>query len=127
MHDLGITFIRYDTKQPSIEDGIEAVRRNLPKMWFDERACEPLLKALENYRQEYDVKRKVYKSNPLHDWSSHWADTMRYMCVALPRLTNVNDPVALEKRYNDAMGYQGNLPAVFRDDLPDSGPSGYGF
>lgn len=127
MHDLGITFIRYDTKQPSIEDGIEAVRRNLPKMWFDERACEPLLKALENYRQEYDVKRKVYKNNPLHDWSSHWADTMRYMCVALPRLTNTNDPVALEKRYNDAMGIQSNLPAVFRDDLPDSGPSGYGF
>ena len=26
MHDLGITFIRYDSKQPGIDDGIEAVR-----------------------------------------------------------------------------------------------------
>ena len=42
MHDLGITFVRYTEKQPSIEDGIEAVRRNLPKMWFDEKACEPI-------------------------------------------------------------------------------------
>lgn len=127
MHDLGITFIRYDTKQPNIEDGIECVRRNLPKMWFDEKACEPLLKALENYRQEYDVKRKVYKTNPLHDWSSHWADAMRYLCVGLPKVTNTNDPKALEQRYNEAMGYQGNMPAIFRTDLPDSGPGGFGF
>ena len=119
MHDLGITFIRYTEKQPNIEDGIEAVRRNLPKMWFDEKSCEPLLKALENYRQEYDVKRKVYKTNPLHDWSSHWADAMRYLCVGLPKITNTNDPKALEQRYNEAMGYQSNLPSVFRTDLPD--------
>ena len=118
MHDLGITFIRYDTKQPNIEDGIEAVRRNLPKMWFDERACEPLLKALENYRQEYDVKRKVYKTNPLHDWSSHWADAMRYLCVGLSKISNVSSPEALERRYNEAIGGT-SLPGFFRDDLPN--------
>ena len=131
MHDLGITFLRYgkDEIKPirGIDEGIEAVRRNLPKMWFDEFACEPLIKALQNYQQEYDVKRKVYKSNPRHDDSSHYCDAMRYLCVALPRLTNTNDPVALEKRYNEAMGYQGNMPAVFRDDLPDSGSGGFGF
>ena len=127
MHDLGITFVRFTEKQPNIQEGIEAVRRNLPKMWIDDRACEPMLKALENYRQEYDVKRKVYKISPLHDWSSHWADTMRYLCVGLPKVSSINDPKALEQRYNEAMGYQGNLPPVFRDDLPDSGPSGYGF
>ena len=120
MHDLGITFIRYDSKQPSIEDGIEAVRRNLPKMWFDKNACEPLLKALENYRQEYDVKRKVYHSKPLHDWSSHFCDAMRYLCVGLQYVSNTSSPEALEKRYNEAMGY-GNqsMPAIFRDDLPN--------
>src|SRR5690606_37344303 len=52
----------------SLEDGIEAVRSNLPKMYFDEKRCGPLIKALENYRQEFDVKKKVYKSVPLHDW-----------------------------------------------------------
>lgn len=120
MHDLGITFVRYSSKQPSIEDGIEAVRRNLPKMWFDETNCKSLIKSLENYRQEFDVKRKVYKDNPLHDWSSHWADAARYLCVALPMLENTSSPEALERRYNEAMGYGNqNLPAVFRTDLPD--------
>ena len=117
MHDLGITFIRYDSKQPGIDDGIEAVRRNLPKMWFDEKSCEPLIKALENYRQEYDSKNKIYKPNPLHDWSSHFADSMRYLCVALPKLTNNSSAEALEKRYNEAMGYGQSLPAFFRDDI----------
>lgn len=119
MHDLGVTFIRYSEKQPGIEDGIEAVRRNLPKMWFDERNCTPLLKSLENYRQEYDVKRRVYKAQPLHDYSSHFADAMRYMCVALPKVAFKGSPEDLDKRYREAMyGETSNMPAIFRDDLP---------
>ena len=100
MHDLGVTFMRYSDKAPSIMDGIEAVRRNLPKMWIDERSCGKLLKSLENYRQEYDHKRKVYNLNPLHDEFSHAADAMRYLCVALPKLISNSDPKQLEDRYN---------------------------
>lgn len=70
----------------SIEDGIEAVRCALPRMYIDERKCGGLIKALENYRQEYDAIKKVYKSQPLHDWSSHYADCMRYLAISLPRL-----------------------------------------
>lgn len=118
MHDLGISFVRYSEKQPSIDDGIETVRRNLPKMWFDLKSCETLIKSLENYRQEYDHKRKVYKQNPLHDNHSHFADAMRYLCVALPMLTNGNDPKALEKRYNEAVyGNETQPSGFFRDDL----------
>jgi hypothetical protein len=94
MHDLGITFIKYDTKQPSIEDGIEAVRRNLPKMWFDETNCKSLIKSLENYRQEFDVKRKIYKDNPLHDWSSHWCftgDTKVLTRSGMRQIINIQD------------------------------------
>jgi len=49
----------------------------------------------------------------------HNCDAMRYLCVGLPKVTNTNDPKALEQRYNEAMGYQGNMPAIFRTDLPD--------
>jgi len=121
MHDLGVTFVRYQESQPSIEDGIEAVRRTLPKVWFDEKACAPLIKALENYRQEYDIKRKVYKSNPLHDWSSHFCDGFRYLCVGLPKITATSSPEALEKRYNEAVYGVDNsrTPNIFRDDLPN--------
>jgi hypothetical protein len=68
----------------SIEDGIEAVRSTLPKCWIDEVKCKPLIKALENYRQEWDDKRKVYKTTPLHDQWSHFCfvgDT----CIATNR------------------------------------------
>jgi hypothetical protein len=66
---LGINF----TVAPdvSIVDGIEAVRSTLPKCWIDETKCAQLIKALENYRQEFDAKHKVYKANPLHNQFSH--------------------------------------------------------
>jgi phage terminase large subunit len=114
---LGITF----TVAPdvSIEDGIESVRSTLSKVWIDEKSCAPLIKALENYRQEYDIKRKVYKSHPLHDWSSHWADAMRYLAISLPKTRDGASAEELDKRYQEAvLGNNAGLPGIFRDDLP---------
>lgn len=112
---LGISF----TIAPdlSIEDGIEAVRSVLSKVWIDERNCKQLLKSLESYRQEFDAKRGVYKPHPLHDFSSHYADAMRYLAISLPKTRDGASPEELDKRYNEAMyGAQSNMPAVFRDD-----------
>ena len=112
---LGINFtIASDL---SVPDGIESVRSSLSKVWIDEVACKPLIKALENYRQEFDVKRKVYKDYPLHDWASHFADSMRYLCISLPKLRDGLSPEDLEKRYQEAMyGGKANLPYMFRED-----------
>jgi hypothetical protein len=115
MHDLGVTFLRVEGKLPSIDDGIEAVRRILPKCWFDDRSCGKLIKALENYRQEYDNKRKVYKSTPLHDINSHAADAMRYLALAIPKLTPNSSPQELKDRYNKAM-YGENVTTGFFSD-----------
>lgn len=114
---LGINF----TIAPDlpIEDGIEAVRSVFSKVWIDDNNCASLLKSLENYRQEYDMRHKVYKSHPLHDWSSHWADAMRYLCISLPRMRDGLTAEDLEKRYQQAMyGNKSNMPSIFRDDLP---------
>jgi len=114
---LGIRFTVAD--DVSIVDGIECVRSNLSKMWIDEKACAPLLKAVENYRQEYDVKKRIYKNHPLHDWSSHFSDALRYLCISLPKTRDGLSAEDLDKRYTEAVyGTQGSLPAVFRDDLP---------
>ncbi len=102
MSDLGVTFVKYNEKPVGIMDGIEAVRRNLPKIWFDERACASLLRSLENYRAEFNNKHGVYNQNPLHDKFSHGADAMRYLCCALPKLMNNSNPEALEQRYREA-------------------------
>jgi hypothetical protein len=114
---LGLKFIT----APSIEvmDGIEAVRSAFSKIWIDEVKCRPLIKALENYRQEYDAKKKIYKSEPLHDFASHFADAMRYLCISLSKTRDSLSPEDLDRRYKEALyGTQSNMPAVFRDDLP---------
>lgn len=55
---------------------IEAVRHLFPRFQFDD-ANEKVrfgVDALSQYRKEYDEKNRVFKSSPLHDWTSHCAD-----------------------------------------------------
>ncbi len=111
---LGIKF----TVAPnlSIMDGIESVRSAFSKIWIDETKCEKLLKAINNYRQEYDSKKKTYKERPLHDWTSHMADALRYLCITLPKTRDGHStPEELDSRYREAMfGDSNNLPPFFR-------------
>ena len=62
----------------TVDDGINGVRQLMPRMWFDADKCRDGLEALRHYRTEFDEKAKVFKPRPLHDWSSHCADAMRY-------------------------------------------------
>lgn len=111
---LGIKFTLANDCE--IPDGIEACRSVFSKLWVDEKQAANLLKALENYRQEYDSKRKVYRPRPLHDWSSHFADAFRYMAVSLPKTRDSLSAEELEKRYQSAMyGNEASLPPMFQD------------
>jgi len=65
----------------SVADGIQSVRRLLPRCWFDEEATKQGLSALRNYRREFDEKRNVFYDRPLHDWCSHAADAFRYLAI----------------------------------------------
>jgi phage terminase large subunit len=64
-----------------VADGIQAVRMLLPTCWFDKAKCKDGIEALRMYRREYDDKRQEFKVNPLHDWTSHYADALRYFAV----------------------------------------------
>lgn len=120
--ELGINFTI--SNEVDIPDGIEACRSCFSKLWIDEKKCEPLIKALENYRQEYDVKRKIYKPRPLHDWASHWADAFRYLAVSLPKTRDGLTPEELNNRYNRAMyGETASLPKFFQQ--PDHNLGAY--
>lgn len=113
---LGINFtIASDL---SIMDGIESVRSAFSKIWIDEVACKDLIRSLENYRQEYDSKRKVYKAIPLHDKNSHAADAFRYLCISLPKIRDGASPEDLDRRYNEAI-YGTNKPGGFFGDEPN--------
>ena len=69
----------------SVEDGIAAVRALLPRCWFDAEKCEVGLKALRNYRVEFNEKMGTFAARPRHDWTSHAADAFRYFAIGLDR------------------------------------------
>lgn len=78
--NLGISFA---TSRPhKVMDGIEAVRTLLPRMYFDRDKCQRGIEALGLYRQEWDPKLQAFKPTPLHDWTSHGADALRYFAMS---------------------------------------------
>ena len=112
--ELGVVFT--EPVEIGIEDGIELVRKSFTKIWIDQKKCAKLIKALENYREEFDIKRKIYKGRPLHDWASHAADAMRYLCASLPKTKDGLSAKKLEEKYQEARyGTNWNMPAPFRD------------
>lgn len=69
-------------RETDIQTGIEAVRSLLSVAYIDEKNCRHLLKCLENYHKKYNDKTQAYSETPLHDWTSHAADSVRYMANA---------------------------------------------
>ncbi len=65
----------------SVQDGIQAVRHMLPRVWFDKR-CEDGIEALRQYQREYDEDKKAFRHTPRHDWTSHPADAFRMLAIA---------------------------------------------
>ena len=65
----------------SIADGINAARRLLPLCVFHPR-CEEGINALEQYRREWDDDKKAFRASAVHDWTSHFADSFRYLAFA---------------------------------------------
>jgi len=111
---LGIRFVV--AKNLSLEDGIEAVRSTLPKIYIDENKCSKLIKAIEGYHYEFDSKRNVYSPKPVHDSNSHASDALRYLCISLGFVRKGTTPEELEQRYQEAMhGGQHNMPTPFQD------------
>lgn len=60
---------------------IEAVRRLLPRIWFNRDTTQAGRDALIAYHEKRDEKRGV-GLGPAHDWASHGADAFGLMCVA---------------------------------------------
>ena len=73
------------------QSGINAVRNLIPRMLFDRENCRDGIEALRNYRTEYDEKRQIFSNNPLHDWTSDYADSLRYYAI-----TRRRNPVAIQ-------------------------------
>ena len=77
---MGLTFRTVQRPQAKSE-GIQAVRRILPRCWIDENRAEHGLACLSSYHREYDDKLQAFKDNPVHDWASHGADAMQTLAL----------------------------------------------
>ena len=58
-----------------VEDRIEASRQMLKNCWFDAEKCKHGIRALQNYRREFNDKLEQFKATPVHDWASHGSDS----------------------------------------------------
>ena len=73
--ELGIAF--EVAPKISVEDGIEAVRKNLINCWFDKSRCGTAIEYLKAYQKRYDDKNQCFRNKPLHNFASHCADSFR--------------------------------------------------
>lgn len=81
--ELGVGNVRI-VPDLSLQDGIQAVRAIFPRLWIDHAKCNEydLLESLRQYQREWDDDKKRYRDKPRHDWTSHGADSVRYMAIA---------------------------------------------
>lgn len=89
LESLGLTNLRVAPLH-RVEDGINGVRVLLPRCWFDEKRCTRGIEALKLYRSEFDDKLQVLKPHPVHDWTSHCADAMRYLAMTIDSVVSTN-------------------------------------
>ena len=69
---------------------IEAVRRVFPRVWMDKAKCEGGIEALGWYHEKKDEHREI-GLGPVHDWSSHGADSFGAMCLESEKLSKVRE------------------------------------
>lgn len=79
-----------------IDDGVEALRTRFNTLWIDNERCSGFLDKLSQYRKDYDEKNATFRAKPVHDWTSHAADMMRYWAV-----TNFDPHTGRQKEAGD--------------------------
>ncbi len=81
----------------SIQDGIEAGRRLFKRLYVDKVKCADFLEAIPQYTREYDEENKIFKTTPLHDWTSHYADEHRYAALVYNQFSNESNAFAQQR------------------------------
>lgn len=65
---------------PRVEEvgvGINLTRDKFGNSYFDDEKCAEGISALENYQYKWDEDQQVFRSTPLHNWASNYADAFR--------------------------------------------------
>lgn len=96
LQEHGLDNIKRVPNMP-VQEGIQLVRMYMPRMWFEKNKTEELIKALINYQRKYDEKHARFSKEPLHNWASHPADSMRYVAIAIKEHLNKEKTTSYEE------------------------------
>jgi phage terminase large subunit len=100
----------------SVQDGIQAARLMLPRVWFDRENCYEAVELLKQYQREYDEDKKTFREKPRHDFTSHCADAFRMLALSW-RETKPKEPEKLPNY--QIYGHNGRIVTVPLDNLWD--------
>lgn len=81
----------------TLANGIEAGRWLLQRSTRFHVRCAQGVEALRAYHYEWDDDRKVLARAPLHDWSSHTADSYRYAASIVKATKIIDAPIVKAK------------------------------
>jgi phage terminase large subunit len=97
-----------------MQDRINAARVVLPRCHFHADNCARGLEALRSWSFKWDDERKVFSSEPNHDWASHGADAFSY---GAQMVIEQVIPMPAPKPAQEAMGnhYAFSLDQLWRD------------
>ena len=71
-----------------VTDGINKALMLFPRLVVNERNAETFLAAARSYRKKWDEQRLDWSPEPYKDWSSHYADMLRYTALVEDQMTN---------------------------------------
>jgi phage terminase large subunit len=96
-----------------LRDGISAARKLLPYIWWNRPLTSNAVEAMKSYRREWDDKLGCYRDRPVHDWSSHIADTFRYLGVVFTMLQPIVSKLILPPEVKAGANYAFCLDDLF--------------
>jgi len=98
----------------NLADGINGTRTYLAKCYFlNTPEVGTLVDRLVSYRRVFDDKLGVWSTLPLHDWTSHGADAMRYLAQGWHELAKGPLPEHAESEFNPQVLLQEYKQSLF--------------
>jgi len=65
---------------------IEMLRSLFSRLYFDEGRCSQGIRAVENFRKEWNEKKGCFRERPFHNWASHGTKSLIYAINSLERI-----------------------------------------
>ena len=69
-------------QRQGLDEGIEVARNKFSRCYFDQTKCAEGIKALRQYRRDWNDRLGIWSTSARHDGNSHAADAFRYFALA---------------------------------------------